>query len=85
MILKGLALILILGLLIFLALIVMGLVVRIAKPNGIFHIDSYTNKDFYRMIYLTPLEELPKHRILILRVESQKWPTEYLAREEEYE
>ena len=48
------------------------------------HIDEYTNKDAYRMLYFTPLEDLKKHRYVILKVETQKWDREsYDAYEEE--
>ena len=49
---------------------------RLLKPNGLFHIDEYTNKDAYRMIYFTPLGDLKKHRYLVLKVETQKWKEE---------
>ena len=59
-------------------------VVRLLKPNGLFHIDEYTNKDAYRMVYFTPLGDLKKYRYLVLKVETQKWANEsYDAYEED--
>lgn len=50
------------------------------------HIDEYTNKDTYRMLYFTPLGDLKKHRHLVLTVEVQKWPNETTdIYEEDYE
>lgn len=37
------------------------------------HIDEYGNKDVYRMLYFIPIEDLKKHKRLILKVETQKW------------
>ena len=60
------------------------MMVRLLRPNGKMHIDEYTNKDAYRMLYFTPLGDLKKHRYLVLKVETQKWPYEsYDAYEEE--
>lgn len=48
------------------------------------HIDEYTNKDAYRLLYFTPLGDLKKHRYLVLKVETQKWDEEsYDAYEED--
>ena len=43
------------------------------KPHGLMHIDEYGNKDVYRMLYFIPVEDLKKHKRLILKVETQKW------------
>lgn len=61
------------------------LLVRSAKPHGMLHIDEYTNKDSYRMLYFVPLDDLKKHHRLRLKVEVQKWPTEYEDYTEDYE
>ena len=65
-----------LSVILILILVLILISLRFRKPNGIFHIDEYTNKDAYRMVYLTPLGDLKKHRYLILKVESQKWDRE---------
>ena len=49
------------------------LLFKIAKPNGILHIDEYSDKDAYRMLYFTPLEDLKKYRRLVLSVEVRQW------------
>ena len=61
------------------------LVVRYSKPHGLMHIDEYTDKDAYRMIYFIPLEDIKKYRRLHLKVEVQKWPNESEVYEEVYE
>ena len=61
------------------------LLVRSVKPHGMLHIDEYTNKDLYRMLYFVPLDDLKKHRRLRLKVEVQKWPSEYGDNMEDYE
>lgn len=67
-----------------LVLICLRMASRFWKPSGLMHIDEYTNKDAYRMLYFTPLEDLKKHRYVILKVETQKWDREsYDAYEEE--
>lgn len=49
------------------------------------HIDEYTNKDVYRMVYFIPVDDIKKHRRLILKVEEQQWSEEYRdIYEEEY-
>lgn len=45
------------------------------KPHGLLHIDEYIDKDFYRMLYFVPIEDLKKHKYVILKVETQKWGT----------
>ena len=52
------------------------MIVRRIRPNGILHIDEYPNKDSYRMLYFTPIEELRNYRYLILKVEIQQWDRE---------
>ena len=52
------------------------LIIKVLRPHGLLHIDEYTNKDVYRMLYFTPIDDLKKHQRLILKVEVQKWPTE---------
>lgn len=59
-----------------LVLVCLLMAVRFLKPNGLMHIDEYTNKDAYRMLYFTPLDDLKKHRYLILKVETKKWDEE---------
>lgn len=49
---------------------------RFLIPNGLLHIDEYTNKDAYRMIYFTPLGDLKKHKYLVLKVETKQWAEE---------
>lgn len=49
------------------------LIVLRSKPHGLMHIDEYGNKDVYRMLYFIPIEDLKKHKRLILKVETQKW------------
>ena len=46
---------------------------RYKKVHGLLHIDEYTNKDVYRMLYFTPLGDLKKTRRLRLKVEVQHW------------
>ena len=58
---------------------------RLIRPNGMLHIDVYTNKDSYRMLYFTPLDKLKKHRYLILKVETQQWPNESVDFYEDFE
>ena len=67
---------LLLGLILVLILLMLILCRRFIKPNGLMHIDEYTNKDAYRMLYFTPLGDLKKHRHLVLNVEVQKWAEE---------
>lgn len=59
------------------------LLIKRARPNGLLHIDEYLNKDAYRMIYFTPLEDLKKCRVLVLRVEVQKWQEEMIDYDKE--
>ena len=49
------------------------LIIKALKPHGVLHIDEYTDKDVYRMLYFVPLEDLKKHKRLSLKVEVQKW------------
>lgn len=58
---------------VLLVLVNLLLILKLARPDGILHIDDYTNKDIYRMVYMTPLEELPKRKRVVLKVETQKW------------
>ena len=58
------------------------LIIRFSKPHGLMHIDEYTDKDAYRMIYFIPLEDIKKHRRLHLKVEVQKWSNESEVYEE---
>ena len=61
------------------------LLIRVLRVNGLLHIDEYTNKDVYRMLYFTPLDDLKKHKRLILKVEVQKWNEKlYDMYEEDY-
>ena len=61
------------------------LILRITRPHGLMHIDEYTNKDVYRMVYFIPVDDIKKHRRLILKVEEQQWSEEYRdIYEEEY-
>ncbi len=73
----------ILGLISILVLENLLLLIRIIRVNGMLHIDVYTNKDCYRMLYFTPLENLRKHRRLILKVETQRWEQEAFDPNEE--
>lgn len=52
------------------------LLLKRRKPDGLLHIDEYLNKDTYRMLYFTPLDELKKRKVLILKVEVQHWNEE---------
>lgn len=61
------------------------LIIRASKPHGMLHIDEYTNKDVYRMLYFIPLEDIKKHRRLHLKVEVQKWPNESELYMEDFE
>lgn len=45
---------------------------RVSRPNGTLHIDEYPEKDSYRMLYLTPLDELKRKKILVLTVATEK-------------
>ena len=60
---------------VILILILVNLIVayRIIRPNGVLHIDSYTDKDIYRMVYYTPVGELANHKYLLLKVETQEY------------
>lgn len=58
--------------------------VRRARPHGILHIDQYIDKAYYRMLYLIPMDDVPKHHYVILKIESQTWNTYSDDREEEF-
>ena len=73
----------ILGLILILVLENLLLLIRIIRVNGVLHIDVYTNKDIYRMLYFTPLDKLRKHRRLVLKVETQQWNQEAFDPDEE--
>ena len=60
-------------LILILALENLILIVLRSKPHGLMHIDEYSNKDVYRMLYFIPVEDLKKHKRLVLKVETQKW------------
>ena len=57
-------------------MLILIILLIIQKPSGLLHIDEYTNKDIYRMLYFVPVEDLKKHRKLTLKVEVQKWTSE---------
>lgn len=57
---------------------------RFLRPNGQMQIDKYVDKDFYRMLYFTPIEELGKHRYLILKVKTTIYNTASDDIEEDY-
>ena len=56
-----------------LTLVSIILAIKFLKPNGLLQIDMYIDKDFYRMLYFTPIENLKKHRYLVLKVKTDTY------------
>lgn len=56
-----------------LTLVSIILAIKFLKPNGLLQIDMYRDKDFYRMLYFTPIENLKKHRYLVLKVKTDTY------------
>ena len=52
------------------------ILIRLSRPHGVLHVDEYTNKDIYRMVYMVPIDKLKKYRRVFLVVKNKKWPTE---------
>ncbi len=75
---------LVLILALMLACLLIALLLKFLRPNGLLHIDEYLDKDFYRMLYFTPIEDIKKYRWVVLKVERQSWGTNSNDYEEDY-
>lgn len=67
-----------------LVLILIQKFLRYKKPHGLLHIDEYVDKDFYRMLYFVPIEDLKKCKYVILKVETKSWGTNSDDYEEDF-
>lgn len=74
----------ILVLILVLVCLLIVLLLKFLRPNGLLHIDEYIDKDFYRMVYFTPVGDIKKYRYVVLKVEKQSWNTHSEDYEEDF-